>query len=574
MESIRPYFPNDTLDVPVINYPRFTEAEVCNWNVKIMPTGDCMNDDVSALEIYMKAEWNAVQFLKERETIEDGYGGKDTSQIRVDPVYSFTTWADEYILWYFYQVIYKSATVQVILDDASYIDGVEVDVEHEEVHKGVYKVTVSYQTKEAYHTAFGLTGCCRPLYEDAPFETCETNETEIDNNVPPCDDVTFSVSEATGTLTGNIAGAPGATNIAWYYRPSITSAWTLLISGASSVSLGAYGIYRAILTATGCGQYIDQFLYTDPCTQFDVRLRQTADFGIIAELTTGYDGATFVWEFNDGTGWDTLADTTAAITAAETGDYRVTATYEDCEDQDIIRVVVSDCSMTAELSRTDDSVSVLHSDCDSPTYVWYKDTGSGLAVISGATSATIVISETGTYKVIVSCDGCTVEAQKFYMVSDGCDFSVAIDRTGNTLTADTDADTPTYVWELETDAGRVEVGTSATQAITERGIYFLQVTSGACTKETYVYVAPSASVVTCVLSKSTGYEFVVYEIDLLGVVDPAAELTVIVGTTLYTYTASTPGSTGLYSIKADGKLITFAGSPLTNAIIKIRYEAL
>ena len=66
MESIRPYFPNDTLDVPVINYPRFTEAEVCNWNVKIMPTGDCMNDDVSALEIYMKAEWNAVQFLKER----------------------------------------------------------------------------------------------------------------------------------------------------------------------------------------------------------------------------------------------------------------------------------------------------------------------------------------------------------------------------------------------------------------------------------------------------------------------------------------------------------------------------
>jgi hypothetical protein len=574
MDITRPYFPNDTINVPELVYPRFSAEDVCDWNVKLSVDSDCVSAGVDALNIYLKADWKSVKFEKERETIEDGKGGKETSQVRVDPVYSFVTYVDEYILWYFYQIVYQSKKLIITLPSDTYIEGIEADVEHEEIHPGVHKVTISYKTADEYHTAYGLTGCCRPLYVEAPYESeCDNNDGAIDNNVPPCDAVDFDISESGGTLTGNVTGAPGSTSISWYFRAKVTEAWSLLISGASTVSLGSYGIYRAILTATGCGQYIDQFLYTDPCVGFDVRIRQSGS-GLVAELSSGYSGASYAWEFNDGTGWDALPDTVAAITALDSGDYRVTATVGDCSDSDVLTVVVNNCDLTASLSRTGDILGVLHTDCESPSYQWYKDNGMGVAIITGATSPTLTISETATYKVVVTCGDCNVEAQKLYFVTDNCDFTLSISRTGTILTATTDATSPSYAWELETNDGRTGIGTASTQAITEKGIYFLKVTSGACTKETYMYIEPSKTSVTCILSKSTGYEFAVYEIDMLEVIDPAIELQVFVNGSAQTYSSSVPGTTGLYSIKADGKIIFFSGSPLANAIIKIRYEAI
>ena len=177
---------------------------------------------------------------------------------------------------------------------------------------------------------------------------------------------------------------------------------------------------------------------------------------------------------------------------------------------------------------------------------------------------------TGTYYIYVTTESCNKSKGIYVIVGDeDCDFTIDIDEDGTELSAVTDATTPTYLWELETTDGKTTVGTGDTITMTGKGIYWLTITQGTCSKTDYIYKAPSSDNVVCVLARSTGHTFDVYEIDLGAITNPALDLEVFVNGVRSTYVAAAPSVSNTYSINSSNKLIFATALPLSNATIII-----
>lgn len=185
-----------------------------------------------------------------------------------------------------------------------------------------------------------------------------------------------------------------------------------------------------------------------------------------------------------------------------------------------------------------------------------------------ATTVPYEVAETGTYFVKVTACDCNKSGGVFVNFSEesNCDFTVAIVQDGNTLEADTDAVAPTYQWELETGEGRNVIGTSATQAITLKGIYFLTVTEGLCSKETYLYIEPLATAGTFLRYGGTGTAFTVLGINLLNITNYAGTIQVTVNGVVFSHVAGSPGL-NQYTVNGSGQVVV--GSSLTNPTIVI-----
>lgn len=492
MTSQRPYFPFDEIDVPSLSYPRFTAEEVCGWDTFIT-AGDCKTGEV-VFDIYAKAEWLPVTMEVNKVKSDDGLGGQITDSVRVDPVYSVRIYVDEYIRWYMWKMFTQS-TKLTFEKDTNDIEGQDIDVQESEVSDGVHLMTISFKAvaSDSYHGEKGIDLCCEPLYTEAPYESCDENPGDIENDVPPCDTVEFDIAATGDNVDATVSGTPGAYTIAWYHRFDETLAWSLIIADATGVVMGSYGIYRAVLNAVGCGQYIRQYVKEDPCANLSVKLRSGTGGSILAQIPDGIS-PTYAWEYNDGMGWVDLPDTTQTIVAENTGNYRVTVVYGDCERQDIIYLIVN-----------------------------------------------------GTI----------------------CDFDVDIIVTGGTATADTDAGSPTYQWVRENESGMAIISTLDNIAFTSTGVYWLYVTSDGCTKSSYVYFKANEDNKDpyCAIENATGFEFVVYGINLL-TTDPT-DIEVTVDGLNMTFTASLPTLASEWSFNADGKIIFSEVHALENSLIVI-----
>jgi len=183
-----------------------------------------------------------------------------------------------------------------------------------------------------------------------------------------------------------------------------------------------------------------------------------------------------------------------------------------------------------------------------------------------ATSVPYEVAETGTYFVKVTACECIKSGGVYIVFSEesNCDFTVDINQTGSLLEADTDAVTPTYLWELETGTSRTSIGTSSSVTATTKGIYWLNVTSGGCTKETYLYLEPLASAGVFVRYGGTGTAFTILGINLLGITDYAGTIRVTVNGVVFSYTAGAPG-VNQYSVNITGQITV--QSSLTNPTI-------
>lgn len=132
-----------------------------------------------------------------------------------------------------------------------------------------------------------------------------------------------------------------------------------------------------------------------------------------------------------------------------------------------VSISVSGSVLTANVSGCSGSV----------TYQWYLN---GYA-ISGATSSTYTATQSGTYKVIINCDGCTAEATKYFELP--CTIDVTISRSGNTLTANVTGCSGygiTYKWERFDGTNWIQVGTSSTYTPTQNGTYRVTATCNGC----------------------------------------------------------------------------------------------
>lgn len=257
--------------------------------------------------------------------------------------------------------------------------------------------------------------------------------------------------------------------------------------------------------------------------------------------------------------------TASSITIVQAGNYKVDVIIDGCKatasyyKDDVcgaltVRVYAVGNIVNADVSNVPDGCT--------PTISVTLD---GVEV---ATSVPYTVAATGTYFVKVTACNCNKSGGVFVNFSEetNCDFTVDIVQTGNTLEADTDATSPSYLWELETGAGRNTIGTGATQAVTLKGIYFLTVTEGLCSKETYLYIEPLATAGVFARYGGTGTAFTVLGINLLGITNYAGTIRVTVNTNVYSYVASSPAS-NQYTVNLSGQIVV--QSTLTNPSIII-----
>lgn len=184
-------------------------------------------------------------------------------------------------------------------------------------------------------------------------------------------------------------------------------------------------------------------------------------------------------------------------------------------------------------------------------------------------SVPYTVQETGTYFIEAISGPCRTIKGQYVALGSACDYSIIINDLGNELEAITNANNPVYTWELETASGRTIIANTQAIPKTSKGIYWLTIALGSCSKETYIYVEPSSNTVCSVIAKASGTEFSIYEIDLLGIANPGADLLVTVNGVGQSYVSSVPSLQNTYSINSLGKLIFASSFPLSNALIKV-----
>ncbi len=408
-------YPFEVIQVPTgVDYPSFSTDEMCDWNISIEPS-ECTDPQMDGLKMYFNGEWNTPNFKTTKETTEDGFGGEKTELIRVDRIYSFETTSDNYALAYMHEMLLTSSVLKIEDKNGFEFDGREFNIKYDEISRGIFKVKIEFIAilEDTYHGPYGMRACCKSLYENSPYEGCaEDVGGEIDNEEPMCDDIIFSIMEVDGTLTATAENTPSTFTIGWYYRKDTTKAWHFIENG-TVLSVGQYGIYRAVMNALGCGQYVDQYIYVDPCNGYDVRIRKNSNNTLIAEAT---QQSTYVWEINDGNGWVTLPDTSNSIVATESGVYRVTASSGDCEDSDALNVqIASACDFDAEIQIVDQTATAITTAL-TPLYQWLFEDETGSVEIG--TNNSIQLTKTGIYWLSVIQDECVITKYKYYKSPD------------------------------------------------------------------------------------------------------------------------------------------------------------
>lgn len=300
------------------------------------------------------------------------------------------------------------------------------------------------------------------------------------------------------------------------------------------------------------------------CDDFYIEIDNTADLLTVNLFNEPSGKPTYRWYRNG-----VLISTASSINIIQSGDYRVDVNDSGCRatasyyKDDVcglfsVDVYASGNYVNADLSNVPDGCT--------PTYS---------VILEGteiATSVPFEVAETGVYFVKVTACDCVKSGGVYiaFSADTNCDFTIDIDQTGTLLEADTNASTPDYLWEYEDSTGRTNVGTGSSITAQEKGIYWLTITSGGCSKETYLYLAPSSQTGVVVLYRANGYQFDIPGINLSEIVTPANDLLVTINGTLHTYTTdSTPDSANLYSI-VGGQLVTRSASPFTNATIVVK----
>ena len=246
------------------------------------------------------------------------------------------------------------------------------------------------------------------------------------------------------------------------------------------------------------------------------------------------------------------------------GDYRVEVRIGACTAKANYYLADECQAMTLEITKTLNTINGTVSNVPDGETVVYSVVLNGVEV---STTLPYEALESGIYYVYATAGECNkVKGISITLEDDDCDFTVSIFENGGILEADTDAGTPTYLWELETGDGRNTIGTSATQVISEKGIYFLNVTQGDCTKEAYLYLEPLTTAGTFLRYGGTGTAFTVLGINLLNIADYAGTIRVTINGVVHSHTAGAPGL-NQYTVNVTGQVVV--GSSLTNPTIII-----
>lgn len=296
---------------------------------------------------------------------------------------------------------------------------------------------------------------------------------------------------------------------------------------------------------------------SEECVGFTVEIQYTD--GELSAITTGEPEGTPIYKwYRNGI---YLSGASSIVTDLY-GDYKVEVRIGACTAKANYYIVDECTAFQLQLTKTLNSINGTVSNVPDGETESYSVVLNGVEV---ATSLPYTALEDGIYYVYATAGECNkVKGISVTLEDDDCDFTIDIVENGGILEADTDATTPTYEWEFETSAGRNVIGTAETQIIDGKGIYWLKITQGDCTKETYLYLEPLTESGIFVRYGGTGTTFTVLGINLLDITNYAGTIKVTVNGVVFSYTAGAPGL-NQYSVNISGQLV-FANS-LTNPTI-------
>ncbi|MAY21247.1 MAG: hypothetical protein CMC74_00515 [Flavobacteriaceae bacterium] len=258
------------------------------------------------------------------------------------------------------------------------------------------------------------------------------------------------------------------------------------------------GLYTAEVTGNGC-------VSTDAITVSILAF--TIDLGgdqIVCDeasytITAALDGinpsdASFLWS---------TGQTTQSITVTTSGDYTVTVTSQGCEKSETVTILFSespviDLGDDFETCFTEAVIldaSPANYNPSEANYQWFLDGNE----IEGATQATLTITQTGLYRVVVTAGNCIsedtilVSPREDLVVTLGDDFRTCPNET-QILTAVTDETDVTYQWYLngELITGASEATLEITIPENEIGslTYTVEILLGECSGTAEVTILP------------------------------------------------------------------------------------
>jgi gliding motility-associated-like protein len=207
--------------------------------------------------------------------------------------------------------------------------------------------------------------------------------------------------------------------------------------------------------------------------------------------------ATYEWSLN---GNVIVDETNATLTISQTGEYSVVVTVSNCTAQDTIIITPAN-DIEIELGEDIQScfVEILTLDASpsnyDPTLATYEWSLGGV-VIAGETNATLVVTQEGTYSVVVTVGNCT--AQDSIVISPANDIQIDLGENfescfdQNVLLdaspSNYDPAMATYVWSQ--DGIEIPGETTSELFISEGGLYSVVVTINSCIAEDSIEVTP------------------------------------------------------------------------------------
>ena len=284
------------------------------------------------------------------------------------------------------------------------------------------------------------------------------------------------------------------------------------------------------------------------CALFSAEVVNTAGT-LSATLTNAPAGTpTYKWYRNG-----IFLTTSPTIAVTTPGNYRVDVKVSVCS-VSASYFLDNPCNLfSLTLTNVNNEINGTVSNIPPGETVTYSVVRNGIEV---STSLPYTALESGNYYVYATAGDCEKVAGIFVnLVDSDCDYTLSITDNGTELEAVTDAGTPVYQWEFEDGDSRDVIGSAATVPVSGKGIYWLTVTNGGCSKETYLYKEPLAETGVFVRIGGTGTTFSIVGINLLNITNFAAEIRVTVNGVVFGYVAGTPTLPNTYGVNGSGQIL-------------------
>gem|GEM_PF-1777939 len=233
--------------------------------------------------------------------------------------------------------------------------------------------------------------------------------------------------------------------------PGAAYAWS---TGATTptISVATSGTYSVVVTQGTCTVNDAVNVVVNPMPSVELGNDVTLCAGEDITLDATWPGATYVWS---------TGATTPTITASSTGTYSVDVTLNGCVASDVINVTVlsaTSVNIGADATICDGEVVTLDATTAGATYLWS----------TGATSATIDVTTTGTYSVEVFSGLCSVTDQATITVDPMPSVELGNDVTlcaGEDIILDATWPGASYVWSTGATTPTITASTTGTYSV-------------------------------------------------------------------------------------------------------------